>query len=49
MRSVNASNPFPNNTLPQKFRLYVLETEKGTDIVAYLLAYFIDIKDKPRK
>ncbi|KAF7968571.1 hypothetical protein HWV62_30117 [Athelia sp. TMB] len=34
--------------LNKKFRLYVLETEKGTDIVAYLLAYFIDIKDKPQ-
>lgn len=35
--------------LRQKFRLYVLESDKATDIVAYLLAYFLDIKDKPRK
>ncbi|KZP20792.1 hypothetical protein FIBSPDRAFT_919775 [Athelia psychrophila] len=34
--------------LNKKFRLYVLESEKGTDIVAYVLAYFIDIKDKPQ-
>lgn len=38
-----------NNSFLQKFRLYVLESEKGTDIVAYVLAYFIDIKDKPRE
>lgn len=38
-----------NKLLPQKYRLFVLESEKGTDIVAYVLAFFIDIKDKPRK
>jgi hypothetical protein len=33
----------------QKFRLYLLDSDKAMDIVAYLLCYGLDIKDKPRK
>jgi hypothetical protein len=33
--------------LLQKFRLYLLEQEKSMDILAYLLYYFLEIKDKP--
>jgi hypothetical protein len=31
----------------QKFRAYLLEQEKSMDILAYLLCYFLEIKDKP--
>lgn len=33
----------------QKFRAYILESDKGVEIITYLLAYFLDIKDKPRE
>lgn len=31
----------------QKFRVYLLEQEKSMGILAYLLCYFLEIKDKP--
>ena len=31
----------------QKFRSFVLESDKGMDLVAYLLCYGLEIKDKP--
>lgn len=34
-------------TLSQKFRTYILDSEKAMDLVAYTLAYGLDIKDKP--
>jgi len=33
----------------QKFRAYLLEQDKSMDILAYLLCYFLDIKDRPGK
>ena len=33
----------------QKFRTYLLEQEKSMDIVCYLLCYFLEIRDKPRR
>ena len=33
---------------PQKFRLYVLDSDRATDVLAYLLCYGLEIKDKPR-
>jgi len=33
--------------LLQKFRVYLLEQEKSMDILAYLLCYFLETKDKP--
>ncbi|GBE82466.1 hypothetical protein SCP_0408500 [Sparassis crispa] len=35
--------------LNKKFRAYVLDSEKVTDLLAYLLCYGIDIKDKPQQ
>lgn len=35
-------------TTSQKFRLYVLDSDRATDVLAYLLCYGIEIKDKPR-
>jgi len=35
--------------LNKKFRSYLLEQEKSMDIVAYLLCYFLEIKDKPQQ
>lgn len=32
----------------QKFRAYLLDSDKATDVLAYLLCYALDIKDKPR-
>lgn len=34
--------------LLQKFRTFVLESEKSVDLIAYLLFYCVEIKDKPR-
>lgn len=31
----------------QKFRAYLLDSEKGMDVMAYLLCYGLEIKDKP--
>ena len=31
----------------QKFRAYLLDNERAMDIVAYLLCYGLEIKDKP--
>ena len=33
----------------QKFRAYVLDSEKAVDILVYLLCYGLEIKDKPRE
>ena len=33
--------------MDQKFRGFVLESDKGMDLVAYLLCYGLEIKDKP--
>ncbi|EPQ58471.1 hypothetical protein GLOTRDRAFT_114891 [Gloeophyllum trabeum ATCC 11539] len=35
--------------LNKKFRVYILETDKGMDIAAYLLCYCLEIKDKPQQ
>ncbi|KAI0933902.1 hypothetical protein AcW1_005595 [Taiwanofungus camphoratus] len=35
--------------LNKKFRAYVLDSDKATDILAYLLCYSIEIKDKPQQ
>ncbi|KAI0083976.1 high-temperature-induced dauer-formation protein-domain-containing protein [Irpex rosettiformis] len=35
--------------LNKKFRTYVLDSEKATDILAYLLCYGLEIKDKPEQ
>ncbi|PCH38345.1 hypothetical protein WOLCODRAFT_96951 [Wolfiporia cocos MD-104 SS10] len=35
--------------LNKKFRTYILDSDKATDILAYLLCYAIDIKDKPQQ
>ncbi|KAH9842911.1 high-temperature-induced dauer-formation protein-domain-containing protein [Rhodofomes roseus] len=35
--------------LNKKFRAYVLDSDKATDILAYLLCYGIEIKDKPQQ
>ncbi|KII88756.1 hypothetical protein PLICRDRAFT_41986 [Plicaturopsis crispa FD-325 SS-3] len=35
--------------LNKKFRAYVLESDKAVDIVAYLLCYSLEIKDKPQQ
>ncbi|KZT11488.1 uncharacterized protein LAESUDRAFT_692396 [Laetiporus sulphureus 93-53] len=35
--------------LNKKFRAYLLDSEKATDILAYLLCYGIEIKDKPQQ
>lgn len=32
---------------PQKFRAYLLDSDKGMDVMAYLLCYGLEIKDKP--
>lgn len=44
---------FMDATLPslipfQKFLAYLLDSDKATDVLAYLLCYGLDIKDKPR-
>lgn len=36
-------------TIFQKFRAYLLDSDKAADVLAYLLCYGLDIKDKPRK
>ena len=33
----------------QKFRAYILESDRSMDLVAYLLCYCLEIKDKPRE
>lgn len=33
----------------QKFRAYLLESDKAVDVLAYLLCYSLEIKDKPGK
>ena len=38
-----------NVGLWQKFRAYFLDLDKCMDVVAYLLCYALEIKDKPRK
>lgn len=38
-----------NSTHLQKFRAFLLEQDKSMDILAYLLCYFLEIKDKPGK
>lgn len=38
----------PTHLATQKFRLYVLDSDRATDVLAYLLCYGIEIKDKPR-
>lgn len=35
--------------LNKKFRLYVLESDRGLDIFAYLLCYCLEIKDRPQQ
>ncbi|KAI0736870.1 high-temperature-induced dauer-formation protein-domain-containing protein [Fomitopsis betulina] len=35
--------------LNKKFRLYVLDSDRATDVLAYLLCYGIEIKDKPQQ
>ncbi|KAJ7219056.1 high-temperature-induced dauer-formation protein-domain-containing protein [Mycena pura] len=35
--------------LNKKFRTFILESDKGMDIVGYLLCYALDIKDKPHQ
>ncbi|KAI0318359.1 high-temperature-induced dauer-formation protein-domain-containing protein [Amylostereum chailletii] len=35
--------------LNKKFRTYFLEQDKSMDIIAYLLCYFLEIKDKPQQ
>ncbi|KAF5387064.1 hypothetical protein D9615_001793 [Tricholomella constricta] len=35
--------------LNKKFRIYVLQSEKSMDLVAYLLCYTLEIKDKPKQ
>ncbi|KAI0003245.1 high-temperature-induced dauer-formation protein-domain-containing protein [Russula compacta] len=35
--------------LNKKFRAYLLEQDKSMDILAYLLCYFLEIKDKPEQ
>ncbi|EKM55702.1 uncharacterized protein PHACADRAFT_256512 [Phanerochaete carnosa HHB-10118-sp] len=35
--------------LNKKFRTFVLESDRGMDIIAYLLCYGIEIKDKPEQ
>ncbi|KAI0060891.1 hypothetical protein BV25DRAFT_1806699 [Artomyces pyxidatus] len=35
--------------LNKKFRLYLLDQDKAMDILAYLLCYFLEIKDKPQQ
>lgn len=35
--------------LNRKFRVYLLDLEKSMDIVAYLLCYTLEIKDKPQQ
>ncbi|KZT28593.1 hypothetical protein NEOLEDRAFT_1129424 [Neolentinus lepideus HHB14362 ss-1] len=35
--------------LNKKFRAYILETDKGVNITAYLLCYCLEIKDKPQQ
>ncbi|KAI0287914.1 high-temperature-induced dauer-formation protein-domain-containing protein [Russula brevipes] len=35
--------------LNKKFRAYLLEQDKSMDILAYLLCYFLDIKDRPEQ
>ncbi|KAI0797781.1 high-temperature-induced dauer-formation protein-domain-containing protein [Abortiporus biennis] len=35
--------------LNKKFRIYVLESEKAPDVLAYLLCYGLDMKDKPEQ
>lgn len=37
-----------NSITFQKFRAYLLDSDKTTDVLAYLLCYGLDIKDKPR-
>ena len=37
------------DAIVQKFRAYILESDKGIEVITYLLAYFFDIKDKPRE
>jgi len=32
----------------KKFRAYLLDSDKAVDILAYLLCYSLEIKDKPR-
>ncbi|KAI0362682.1 hypothetical protein OH77DRAFT_1500300 [Trametes cingulata] len=35
--------------LNKKFRAYLLDSEKGMDVMAYLLCYGLEIKDKPEQ
>ncbi|EMD38619.1 hypothetical protein CERSUDRAFT_113798 [Gelatoporia subvermispora B] len=35
--------------LNKKFRAYVLDSDKATDILAYMLCYGLEIKDKPQQ
>ncbi|OCH95639.1 hypothetical protein OBBRIDRAFT_745433 [Obba rivulosa] len=35
--------------LNKKFRLYVLDSDRATDVLAYLLCYGLEIKDKPQQ
>lgn len=39
---------FAHSITFQKFRAYLLDSDKATDVLAYLLCYGLDIKDKPR-
>jgi hypothetical protein len=32
----------------QKFRAYLLDSDKAVDVLAHLLCYGLEIKDKPR-
>ena len=38
-----------DDAIVQKFRAYIFESDKGIEVITYLLAYFLDIKDKPRE
>ncbi|KIK59645.1 hypothetical protein GYMLUDRAFT_44080 [Collybiopsis luxurians FD-317 M1] len=35
--------------LNKRFRAYVLDSDQGTDLVAYILCYSLEIKDKPQQ
>ena len=39
--------PFANLRNVQKFRAYVLDSDRAMDVFAYLMCYGLEIKDKP--
>jgi hypothetical protein len=50
LNQVGADFTFVDLTLTylQKFRLFLLDSEKSMILLAYLLTYGLEIKDKPR-